>query len=112
MKFSKERSLLSLDTLNCFTKLNINPPYVVAHSIIFVTQLGEHVVHPGVDVRGNLIEHCLNLLTLQQLLASSYPDPSAHLVDCSRQLEQLADCSAGFAGSGSDSDPQTGYVLG
>ena len=69
IKFSRECYLLPLDTLICFSKLNINPPYVVAHSIICCIQLGEHVVHPCVDVCGNLIERLsLNLLTLPQLL--------------------------------------------
>ncbi|KAF2568668.1 hypothetical protein F2Q68_00026141 [Brassica cretica] len=47
---SRKGTLLTLDTLSCLSKLNINPLYVVAHSIILCIQFSEHVVHSSVDI--------------------------------------------------------------
>ncbi|KAL0742348.1 hypothetical protein Bca4012_083861 [Brassica carinata] len=66
---SPKSFLLPLNSFSSLSKQNIDPPYVAPHSIIFCIQLGEHVVHPGVDVCGNLIQRLdLILLTLEHLL--------------------------------------------
>ncbi|KAL0696411.1 hypothetical protein Bca4012_063591 [Brassica carinata] len=66
---SPKSFLLPLNSFSNLSKQNIDHPYIAPHSIIFCIQLGEHIVHPGVDVCGNLIQRLdLILLTLEHLL--------------------------------------------